>query len=297
MNNDDLQIRLAAMQQLDRFREKNGEIISFKILKTGFLFKGKKIHYLSPQGIFKPKYSKYPLTITSVYDGPYNDSIDNDFLSYKYRGFDKSYINHVDNVGLRKCMEKQLPLIYLHGVEKGQYVPIYPVYIVGDNPDLLEFKAVVDELKSLNTDRVEDFDFESGRRRYITRSTKIRLHQSGFRARIMKAYKETCAFCKLKHVRLLDAAHIVPDSDEGANEIQNGMALCKIHHSAYDLNVIGVDPDYIIHVRKDILEEIDGPMLKYGIQELHQNKIFTPRGNKKPKKEYLDYRYARFLSA
>jgi putative restriction endonuclease len=68
--------------------------------------------------------------------------------------------------------------------------------------------------------------------------------------------------CRLRHTPLLDAAHILPDRDERGNpEIPNGLSLCKIHHSAYDVGILGVDPDCRIHLRSDVLEEHDGPML------------------------------------
>ncbi|MBN2352090.1 MAG: HNH endonuclease, partial [Spirochaetales bacterium] len=59
------------------------------------------------------------------------------------------------------------------------------------------------------------------------------------------AYSRSCTVCRLKHPELLDAAHIIPDAEEsGEPVIPNGLALCKIHHSAYDKNIIGITPDY-----------------------------------------------------
>ena len=111
----------------------------------------------------------------------------------------------------------------------------------------------------------------------------------------MLAYQEHCAICKLKHRELLDAAHIIPDKEGGEPVVQNGLALCKIHHAAFDQNIIGITPDYQIHVRKDILEEIDGPMLKHGIQEMHGSKLILPRAeSKRPKREWLEERYQSF---
>jgi putative restriction endonuclease len=103
----------------------------------------------------------------------------------------------------------------------------------------------------------------------------------------------------LRHFELLDAAHIVPDKEEqGLPVITGGLSLCKIHHTAFDKYIIGITPDYTIKVRKDILEEIDGPMLKYGIQRLENNKIILPSTkNNWPDRERLGYRYERFLKA
>lgn len=96
----------------------------------------------------------------------------------------------------------------------------------------------------------------------------------------------------------MDAAHIVPDSKGGKPMIVNGISLCKIHHSAFDQNIIGINPDFKIEVRKDILDEIDGPMLKYGIQEMHGIKIIVPNSaTKRPDKVLLAIRYQEFREA
>jgi len=47
----------------------------------------------------------------------------------------------------------------------------------------------------------------------------------------------------------------------------------KIHHAAYDTNIVGVDPDYRVHVRRDVLEEHDGPMLRHGLQGMQDVRI------------------------
>jgi putative restriction endonuclease len=95
---------------------------------------------------------------------------------------------------------------------------------------------------------------------------------------------------------LLDASHIIPDTEPlGDPVIPNGLTSCKIHHAAFDSNFIGISPDYEIKVRFDILSEIDGPMLKHGIQELHNHKLFLPsRKIDYPDRERLDWRFERF---
>jgi len=52
--------------------------------------------------------------------------------------------------------------------------------------------------------------------------------------------------------------------------------LCKIHHTACDLNIIGIDPDYKVHIREDILQEEDGPMLEHGIKEMDMRSLWIP---------------------
>ena len=146
---------------------------------------------------------------------------------------------------------------------------------------------------------VEDDSATYYRRSYITSNILVRLHQRSFRERVLRAYQNQCALCKLKHAELLDAAHIIDDkADSGDPIIQNGLALCKIHHAAFDKNILGINPDYQIKVRKDILSETDGPMLKYGIQYLENNKIILPDNKKNwPDRERLEVRFEGFLRA
>ncbi|MBA3260853.1 MAG: HNH endonuclease [Gemmatimonadales bacterium] len=134
---------------------------------------------------------------------------------------------------------------------------------------------------------------------YATRVVKQRLHQERFRYLVLSAYRGQCAMCRLRHTPLLDAAHILPDRDERGNpEIPNGMALCRIHHGAYDVGILGVDPDYKVHLRADVLEEHDGPMLRHGLQELHGVGIQTPRrAEHLPNRGYLAERFKQFLAA
>jgi putative restriction endonuclease len=61
---------------------------------------------------------------------------------------------------------------------------------------------------------------------------------------------------------------------------------------------MGITPDYKIHVKHDLLEEFDGPMLQHGIKELHDQRIVLPRNKlHHPSQEKLDFRYQEFLKA
>jgi len=98
---------------------------------------------------------------------------------------------------------------------------------------------------------------------------------------------------------LLDAAHILEDRDErGRPEVPNGVALCKIHHSAYDANILGISPDYLVHVKEAVLAEHDGPMLRYGLQALQHQPIWVPKAmSQRPRVDYLADRFERFQAA
>jgi putative restriction endonuclease len=306
MNTDlDSRVRTAAFHFLEaETRPVAEKVLPHALLAKGFMFDGQRVPLLSPQGIFKPAIlPEMPLTIRTKYveDGeaaPYHDVIGTDgLLRYCYRGTDP---DHRDNVGLRLAMQRQVPLIYCHGVLAGRYVVEWPVFIVGDSPGELTFTVNMDEHRFALLGEVDANDSETdGRRRYITRQVQQRLHQEGFRQRVMAAYLAHCAVCRLRHEELLEAAHILPDGHpQGHPVIPNGLSLCKLHHAAFDANILGIRPDYEIEIRLDVLKEIDGPMLKHGLQEFHRGRLWTPhRPLHKPKPEFLEERYAMFRDA
>ena len=114
-------------------------------------------------------------------------------------------------------------------------------------------------------------------RRYALRSVKQRLHQASFREAIISAYNGRCALSRIPEPLLLDAAHIVPDKDErlGQPVIPNGIPLSKIHHAAFDAHLIGIDPDYCLHVSDRLLSQSDGPMLE-ALKRLNGGTIHLP---------------------
>ena len=131
------------------------------------------------------------------------------------------------------------------------------------------------------------------------RSPERRLHQEAFRWRILRAYRECCAVCRLRHAELLDAAHILPDGHpKGEPIVPNGLALCKLHHAAFDSHILGVRPDLIVNVRQDILGEADGPMLRFGLQGFHLEALHAPRARElRPSAEFLAERFGLFRKA
>jgi putative restriction endonuclease len=298
----DLQVRLAAFNWLSEQVNIHGDVLPRQLLQQGFEFQSQRIPLVAPQGIFKPQILELPISITTTPKGPYDDFLGKDnFLIYRYRGTDP---NQRDNVGLRKVFELGRPLVYFHGLEPGKYLATYPVYIIGDDQSNLTFKVSVDdpvpafEYAQTSVSR-QIAEVSDARHAYLTSTVKIRLQQRAFREKVLDAYRSQCAFCRLKHRELLDAAHIIPDNlPDGKSTIDNGLSLCKLHHSAYDSFIIGVTPDFIIQVREDVLEEEDGPVLQHGLKGLHGSKLILPSSKSKyPSRDALDWRYSRFTRA
>ena len=304
---DDAQVRLAAFRFLEEQRRLAGDegVLPRKLLVGGFVYESERVPLMGPQGIFKPRVlTDIPLSITTVavVEGetrPYDDAFGEDgLLRYRYRGTDPQ---HHENVGLRLAMQRQVPLIYFHGIVPGLYVAEWPAYIVGDDPDSLTFTVSVDERRfaSLGSIVAPDFEETEIRRRYATRLFQQRLHQREFRERVVRAYQHHCAVCRLRRDELLDAAHIVADADpHGVPAVRNGVALCTLHHAAFDRHVIGITPDYIVQVRRDVLDQEDGPMLIHGLQSFHGQRLRLPeREAWLPDKQLLEERYGRFRLA
>jgi putative restriction endonuclease len=298
----DAQIRLAAFRFLDDLTARHGDVVPRAELVKGFDFLGTRVPLVGPQGIFKPAIlADAPLSITTVpvVEGkprPYEDEWTADgLIRYRYRGTDPA---HHENAGLRRAMAEQIPLAYLAGIVPGWYAPAYPVYVVADDVSTLAFTVAVDEhlLDSSIGERMED---AAVRRAYATRLVRQRLHQVAFRQRVIRAYRDMCAICRLRHRELLDAAHILPDVDpRSLPEVPNGLSLCRLHHAAFDRNVLGVRPDLLVEIRRDVLEEVDGPMLVHGLQGFQGARLHVPRAEHlQPNRNYLAERYERFRRA
>lgn len=202
-----------------------------------------------------------------------------------------------ENDGLRVAMSRETPLIWFKGLAPSVYQAIFPVYLVAEEDELSQFvMALTEEQRRLWP---TESRFEKNLRRYLMTTTRQRLHQPVFAYQVMRAYSTRCAVCSLGHRELLDAAHIIPDAEEGGVAVvNNGLALCKIHHAAYDRNILGIRSDYTVEIHHRLLEEIDGPMLRYGLQEHHDRPLMTiPRARaERPDPNRLQQRYEVFRS-
>lgn len=242
-----------------------------------FVYDGEIVRLIDPQGgIWNPGASwtaspalSATLSINTTLSGIYDDQEVADGLwryDYQSGGVEGK------NTKLRKAWELQLPIIWFRQQEIGRrYVP-YLVYVVDDFPELGYCLISPDLSLSLAIKTGDDIQ-----KRYALREMKQRLHQPAFRAKVLSAYGVRCAVCNLQMGALLEGAHITPDSDPNSStKVNNGISLCKIHHSAYDATLLGIDTDFSIHIRADVMQESDGPMLKYGLQEMHGKDLILP---------------------
>jgi putative restriction endonuclease len=265
-------------------------------LDRGVPFRGRRVPFLNYQkGIYRAAVQRGPaaLSIQTSSKSPYDDEIVADGFLYAYRAGD---VDQPDNRSLRAAHELQVPLVYFIGTRPGWYKPIFPCYAREDDPVRRMVVITPGALRG-PVDEPAPVPLEDPlERRYAVRQTRSRLHQARFRGRVVPAYRSKCAICQLRELRLLDAAHILGDLHEhGEPTVSNGLSLCAIHHRAFDENLVGVSPDYIVHVSRRLLEDEDGPMLDL-LKGSHEVALHLPsRVTDRPDRERLDARFARFL--
>ena len=292
----DEDVRTASFLALDVLRARLGDELPYKLgLDQGFAFRGRRVPFLNLQkGIYRSAAQRGPaaLSIQTSAETPYDDAATEDGFLYAYRAGPP---DQADNRALRAANTLGVPIVYFVATRPGWYEALYPYYVTEDRP--AERRVLVsvgrrigpmDELEPVPiTDPIE--------RRYAAREVKIRLHQRRFRWLVIPAYREQCAICRLKEVRLLDAAHIIGDPEPGGlPEIANGLSLCSIHHRAFDQDLVGISPDYRVHVARRLLDDEDGPMLDV-LKGFEGTGIELPRRTGwRPDRERLAARFERF---
>ena len=296
---EDVHLRSACFASLDVLCAQYGEDVPYKGgLDAGFPYGGRRVPFLSPQkGIFRARaqVGAAALSINTSANSPYDDEVVSDGFFYAYRA---GAPDQPDNRALRAAVGSQDPLVYFVATRPGWYKPIYPVYVVEDDPNAQRVMVSPGRMIGAIDEPEPAFVDDPIERKYAVRDTRVRLHQARFRGRVLVAYSSLCAICRLKESRLLDAAHIAGDLEQhGEPVIANGLSLCSIHHRAFDQNLVGVSPDYTVHVSRRLLDDEDGPMLEL-LKGFHREPIVVPaRPTWKPDKDRLRERFERFLTA
>jgi putative restriction endonuclease len=295
----DLPLRQAAVARARQLGQDYDDLVPLVRLREGFEFAGARVSFGSFQrGIHRAQIQHGPaaLTLTTSFKDPYADIFDQSgaLFTYAYRA---GPIDQPDNRALRAAYELQTPLVYFRALAPSQYLVVAPMFVTADDPGA---RTVVIE-PGLPIQDMQPGGLISGpeMRAYTTVETRIRLHQQRFKLEVMRAYRNRCAICALRERSLVQAAHIVPDVEpEGIAAVVNGLALCAIHHLAFDRNVLGIDPDGVVHIARRLLEETDGPMLSTGLQGFHGEAISLPRRPEdRPDPVRLELRFARFERA
>src|SRR5437763_151184 len=221
-------------------------------LDAGFAFRGRRVPFLSHmKGIYRAAAQRGPaaLSIVTSYKSPYGDKETDDGVLYAYR---EGSPDMADNRALRAAHDLRVPIGYFIGTRPGWYRPFYPCFVVEDAPTARQVLVSKGEMVGSFEERHANLPDDPIERRYATREMKVRVHQARFRGRVLPAYHDQCAICRLKEMRLLDAAHILADAERGEPKVRNGLSLCSIHHRAYDQDLVGISPEYRVHVSRGL---------------------------------------------
>lgn len=291
-------LRTECFRELHRLTSVFGQDIPYRGgLDAGFHFVGRQVPFMTPyKGIFRAREQRgrAALSINTSIRSPYRDRATADGWVYSYRAGD---VNQPDNLALRAAYELQTPIVYFQATGPGFYKPMFPWFVDVDDPVEREVHvtpgpAMVLELSGLPTPIADPID-----RQYEFREARVRLHQAQFRRLVLPVYREQCTICSLKETRLLDAAHIVGDNEVGGEPVvRNGLILCAIHHRAFDKDLVGISPEYRVHVSRALLDREDGPMLDV-LKAFHRRPILVPeRRSSRPDPERLAARFERFLN-
>jgi putative restriction endonuclease len=291
-------VRSACFYALDVLQAQHGPELPYSALARGFGFRGQPVPFLNRAfGIYRAAVQRgsAALSINSAFaQKRYQDEGTLDGVLYRYQ--DGPIDNHF-NRWLRNACQLGVPLVYFIGTRPNWYRPEYPVFVEEDYPAertvLISFGAMRGPFDEREPTRITDVI----ERRYVVRQVKQRIHQAQFRGAVLPAYRDRCAVCSLREIRLLDAAHIIGDTAErGEPLISNGLSLCSIHHRAFDEDLVGVSPEREVHVSRRLLDDEDGPMLDV-LKEFHRRPIVVPaRRAWQPDRERLAERFERFLA-
>ena len=294
--------RRALAEWVDRAVARFGPTLDLAVLQQGFEFEGQRHPVMHMQkGIYKPRGSPFALTLKRSIRGTYPDRFTADgALRYQ---MERSGPDGADNRAVAESFRHGLPLLFLDQVSRGsrvRFTVFHPVWIVDIDRERREFGVDLERPATLSPGELPLTNLGISKdqvRRYAERHIRIRLHQARFRQSVLEAYAISCAMCRLREPALLDAAHIDPDaSEDGEPVVNNGLALCRLHHAAFDACFIGIEPKTCrIHVQPRLLNEQDGPILRHGIQDLEGVELRKPKlAEHHPDRDRLERRWHQF---
>ena len=115
-----------------------------------------------------------------------------------------------------------------------------------------EVQKVVNKL--IKAPRQANYHPIEDRQTLVTVTKEVSIRKRGFRQAVIEAYNFKCAVCGLKlnspkrTIWEVEAAHIVPHSSKGKDDILNGLSFCHLHHWAFDVGWFSLYDDYTIIV-------------------------------------------------
>ena len=284
------------------FKEENLKLWSEISKKTfhsnDFIRKTKKIHR-GERGIYRnlditKKFSFNDGICQSVLDTgkKYDDVLTDTHLTYHYPSTSHTSRDIGEINSLKVAYKYNVPIFVVLGLEKDKSkkeVKLGYVQRFNDNQKIFLISFEENNKKNINPIEhiLEESDNEDNDPLFQnnikkTRTSKSRgNNQPKFSSDVFAYYDNQCAVCDLKF--FLDAAHIIPVKDKGADHKRNGLILCKNHHKAFDDNFFKINPNNLnIEFKKENAE---------GLKISRKNLCHLQN---KPGQKYLEWRYKKY---
>ena len=112
--------------------------------------------------------------------------------------------------------------------------------------------------KIINTPQPKEFNPFDTEKKIVRVTKEAILRGRGFRRAVLEAYDYKCSVCGIQInspnslVWEVEAAHIVPHSYSGKDNILNGLALCRLHHWAFDVGWFTIKDNFQVKVSSKI---------------------------------------------
>lgn len=304
----DWKTRLRAFDAIERLAVQTSGQIPWNDIVRGFVADGRKVLFANrPLGIFTPRQMSAALSIKTVVprDGRishYRDqSMDMDeptgLLHYDLA---QGGLKNPTNSNLFRAFVRRAPLIYFRGKAPAVYEALWPVWVEDFNE--ADERVLISAPDTVNANlssvmasgTAKQLEVEAT---YSLRLSRQRNHQAWFSSQTKSAYGYRCALSGLPLRNLLIGAHILPDSEGGPASVTNGICMSTLHHTAFDSNLIGIDPSLRVHVARQVREGQDGPLLE-SLKGLEGSNIRLPVDpSAHPDPSLLEQRFSQFVRA
>lgn len=222
----------------------------------------------------------------------YGDRIDGDIFYYKGEGMSGDQKLTTANKALKNANVDGRLIYGFRQEETGgnyRYLGIIKVedcnYINDNRRKVYEFKLkqegisspkeIKESLEELPPPKLTD---ESQR---TTTNVSAVERDAAFRIKIKEIYGNRCAFCDKQRFTVVgypevQASHIYPKEKGGADDLRNGIALCRLHHWAFDSGLMALNDDLSIIIKEDVFGKRDYEE----IYSLKDKKISLPEPTK-----------------
>ncbi len=301
-NPSDLDMRLTAAGTLARLSQIYQDAVPWSEIVKGFPFLGDRIMFASQAlGIFKPRQMDRVLSIKTVVPregrgAQYSDQVaegsKNGLWVYDMRERSPA---HSQNQWLKTAWMEGLPLIYLRGLAPAVYLPSFPVYVTDWDADAGQVRVAFGLECTSQQDLVEPALMGRELPRYTYGRMQNRVSVARFRIDVLEAYQDTCALSGLAQSQLVDAVPITQGGSGARLDVTEGLCMSRLHHAAFDANLLGIDPDGRVHLSEQLDTYAKGDPFARNLMSVAGRRISVPRTPEfQPNRDLLAARFEQF---